>query len=119
MPKDLVAQTFIEMHNEEGHTERPIPGECPVCQILVKESLEDFRFLYAEKIEAIVDKMLAQWESLGYSIANKDPYILSPAIMDAILECGIQPKIAECNFEPSYLVHHPYVVKKNEELKNK
>lgn len=119
MSRELIAETFLEMHAEEKHDVRPLPGECPVCQIQTEDTLVSFAMALNEKIEPIVESYLVRWDRLGLALGNKTDCIpdgLSLAITEAILAYPVVPKNTEQGMGVEDIVRHPYVSEKFKEM---
>jgi hypothetical protein len=119
MSCDLIAETFLEMHAEENHAGRPLPRECPICQIQAEDTRVSFAMYLQEKIEPLIEDYLVRWDRLGYAIGNKTDGIpdgLALAIVEAILSHPLVPKPQEQPFEAVDLLRHPYVNAKLAEL---
>jgi hypothetical protein len=111
-----VAETFIEIHKEE-HKHLPSIDECPVCEILSDRVYTEFYGELQENVEPIVEEFVSKWRNAGVSIANKYDSSISLAydIVD-IITYRISLRLPDYPFQPEDIVHHPYVIKKCNEL---
>jgi hypothetical protein len=117
MSKQLISETFIEMHNEE-HSKRD--ETCPVCDILYTE----IQYVFFQNTHRLIEPLLKdakkRWENLGCCIGNRysDSTGLALNIAD-IISKTVPLKLPPNTLEPSDIIKHPMVSEKLKELTNK
>ena len=118
MSREMVAQVFIDMHNEE-HKYDIVTHECPLCNVLYEEVYHDFYEHMVKMNTPVVDALFRRWYGRSYCIANKFSTTteLSLEITDIIMR-NIKLKLPSHNFTPEDFLTHPYVIKKCKDITN-
>jgi hypothetical protein len=110
---ETIVEAFFELHREE-HVHTSAPLTCPICDILVRESLQEFEDFLMPRVLAIVTKHTRFWNS-----GIRRPEILAGTITNAILNHPLVPKRIDLPMEAYDILKHPYVLQKIKELLNK
>jgi hypothetical protein len=114
MPSKLViAQRFLEIHEEEHET--PRPSTCPVCEVGHREMLEKFVKSLEVPVEKAVASAMDTWSANGYRMANNGvlPAELAESIVLRIANYPLQfVGISGSEMEAEEIVNHTLVNEK-------
>jgi hypothetical protein len=114
--RDLVVQTFIELHAEE-HISVSFPDECPFCDLLIKRTIDEFKINLADRIEPVITEIKYQWDRLGYLIADKCSDIsLTDSIVSILVNHPIRAARIDEALTGDDILNHPYVLQKYKEV---
>ena len=113
---DLVVQTFIELHEEE-HALVSYPKECPLCDLLIQRTNEEFKSSLLVTIEPAVTEIMEQWDRLGYLLADKtSDIVLTEIIASMLVSHPIRPTRIDEVLTGQDILNHPYVLQKYKEV---
>ena len=117
--RKTIIDTYFEMHEVE-HKTNYLPEECPICDILLKETNDAFKDYLTGKLSPCITEMMRQWDKLAFPIANNTNHnILTESIVDTIIQHPISTKALDIEIYPEDIKDHPYVIQKIKELNNK
>jgi hypothetical protein len=117
--RKTIIDTYFEMHEVE-HKTNYLPEECPICDILLKETNDAFKTYLTDKLSPCITEMMTQWDKLAFPIANNTNHnILIESIIDSIIQHPISTKALDIEIYPEDIKDHPYVIQKIKEFNNK